>query len=490
MTKKEKLGYFRSKGLLPFQTEFAVDFTDSTEGSYWLLVSPVGTGKTHLGACLAAFELKMDLNKAILVICPAALLLQWKYVLQEVFSKNDLAVSPLIVDRKTYLELEAQVPVGQSPWNVPSVIIMSIDLAKREDMLLRLREVTWDLVVFDESHLLSGGKRRRLFDEFIKLGVARRGLLLSAVPHFLNGVVTKSVGWDILDWDGQLVFPPFEKRVQWIDFQRTDRERSFFQELQNFARLLRESFVYGKFLETNIIRIASSSVYAVEGTLRKLLMGWSLLRNKIAHDVPWTKEELETIQGDILVGSEESTVAEEMPDGLTIRPEEFASLHSRLKTLLDKTEEISVDSKLAALISYVGKFFHEEKKSHLLIWCVFASTREYLKTGLQELGQPVYSITGALPIAEREKAIRSFRQNGGIFITTEVASEGVTFEYANEGINYDLPTNKLAFEQRWGRFIRFGRKTNFGMLFLRDQSETLEYENTLLRTLADTSQVE
>ncbi len=45
----------------------------------------------------------------------------------------------------------------ESPWSTPGIFIMSINLAKRRDMLQKLSNVKWDILVFDKSHLLLNG---------------------------------------------------------------------------------------------------------------------------------------------------------------------------------------------------------------------------------------------------------------------------------------------------------------------------------------------
>ena len=67
-------------------------------------------------------------------------------------------------------------------------------------------------------------------------------------------------------------------------------------------------------------------------------------------------------------------------------------------------------------------------------------------------------------------------------IATDVAVEGAVLEYVDECINYDLPLNPNVFEQRWSRFLRVGRKDEFRMVVLEDQSKTLQWEKEFLKT--------
>ncbi|MBW2065687.1 MAG: DEAD/DEAH box helicase family protein [Deltaproteobacteria bacterium] len=483
MSRKVNLEYFRGKGLLPFQAEVALSFVESEDEKYWEIVMSVGMGKTHLGACLVAYELEEDLDKRILVLAPAAFLEQWNHEILEFLQMNKCTLCPLIVDRKTYLELESNVPVGENPWPVPSVILMSVDLAKREDMVSKLEKVTWDLIIFDESHLLSKGKRRALLERLRKTNVSHRGLLLSAIPQQFENVITKVVNREVVDWEGRLVFPQFEKNVALVYYYRTEEERRFFRELQDFAARLPNNFPYGKLQERNILRAGSSSLYALEGILRKLIVRWRHLRNKIAHNVPWTSEDLASMQEDIFTGSEELEAVEELSEIMIVRAEEFLELYVTLERILDQIDELPVDSKLETVLSYINKFFTGKTKSHLCIWCSFARTAEYLTSSLQDVGLQVWSITGALKAAERMCNLKCFRAKGGVLIATEAASEGVALEYVDECINYDLPANQQIFGQRWGRFLRFGRNRDFRMVALKDGSKALSWEEKLFETL-------
>jgi superfamily II DNA or RNA helicase len=446
-------------------------------------VSPVGTGKSRLGACLVSYELEGTLDKRILILAPSALLEQWRYEIVKCLPELTTDFLPLIVDRKTYLELESKVPVGENPWPVPSVILMSVDLAKRDDMASNLDRATWDLIIFDESHLFSKGKRAALLERLRKTSASRRGLLLSGIPHHFDGVMTKVVYEEVLGWDGRSLFPHFERKLTFVDYYRTEEEKCFLGQVQDFATQLASNFPYGNLLETNILRAGSSSVYALECILRRLLEGWRPLRNKITHNVPWTDEDLLSIQKEILMGSEELGIVEEMTESLTARSDEFLELYMSLKAIIDQIDEISVDSKLETVLSYASSLFKEEHRSHVCIWCSFVNTAEYITSSLQDLGWSPRSITGALKVVERMETLEIFKAEGGMLITTEVLSEGAALEYVDECINYDLPFSARAFEQRWGRFLRIGRKEEFRMVVLRDLSEALSWEEKVLQSI-------
>ena len=490
MIEKTDLEYFRSKGLLPFQAKFALSFLESDDEHCWELVSPVGTGKTRVGAALVVHELEEDLNKRILVLAPSSLLEHWEHEISSFLSTTESYQITLIVDRKTYLELESRVPVGENAWPIPAVILMSIDLAKREDMASNLCSVTWDFVIFDESHHLVKGQRRKLFDRFKTTGLSSRTLLLTATNYRLleGAVIRVNIGFsDVINWDGDPLYPSFERKLSQVNYKRSGEEIDFLNEFQNFAKRLASEWIHGKFQEAIILRTASSSIYTTAGVLNRLYEVWKPMRNKIVHHVPWTKEDLEGIQRKLSKVADEPGVVEELPEDITTKPEKFLTLYHKLESLLNQIEGILTDSKVETLISSVQKFFESKDKTHLCIWCSFANTVQYLSSSLQDLGEPVWPMTGTLKASERADSFESFRQEGGVLITTDVSSEGVPLEYVDECINYDLPINPHVFEQRWGRFLRLGRKGEFRMIFLRDQSKALLWEENLINTLIATS---
>jgi len=363
MNNSPSVEYFRNKGLLPFQAEFAVTFLAEKSKLYWQLVSPVGTGKTRLAGAIIAHESEVSDKKRFLLLCPASLLTQWQYVISEMLSSAKRGIKPLIIDRKTYLEIESSVPVGQNPWPPIAIILMSIDLAKRDDMVKNLATVNWDLVILDESHLLKG-KRRALFDHLVKSGVMKRVLLLTATPlHKVENIVKKIIKYqDILDWEGKPLFPSFEKKLIIIDFERTNEEKAFLNEVQKLTKELATLRRYGKFQSLILLRVASSSIYALEESLRRLLVRWKIMRNKITHNIPWTNEDVAMTEQDLIAELDEVEIFEEVSNTVTIQPKKFIELYQKLEALIDRIEEMRTDSKLNSLLHYLKTSFEGKRK--------------------------------------------------------------------------------------------------------------------------------
>lgn len=62
--------------------------------------------------------------------------------------------------------------------------------------------------------------------------------------------------------------------------------------------------------------------------------------------------------------------------------------------------------------------------------------------------------------------IRQFKESADILISTETGSEGLNFQFCNNLINYDLPWNPMAVEQRIGRLDRIGQKKDMSIYSL------------------------
>ena len=63
-----------------------------------------------------------------------------------------------------------------------------------------------------------------------------------------------------------------------------------------------------------------------------------------------------------------------------------------------------------------------------------------------------------MDIEERNDALKEFKTNTGIFISTDAGGEGLNLQFANIIINYDLPWNPMKIEQRCGRADRIGQQ--------------------------------
>ncbi len=486
MNSKATLNYFRSRGLSPFQAEFARDFCAPDSPSYWELVAPVGTGKTFLATSIVAYQMESGARR-VLVLTPRALLTQWQHAL----TSSSEVVDPLLVDRRTYLELEARVPSGHNPWPEPALILMSIDLAKRRDMTGSLTTVEWDLVVIDGGHLLTA-ERQSLTERLIQGRRAKRALFLTAIPgeqaHDINRRVWRLE--ELVDWNRTPLFTMPTKRLVTVEYQRTEQEHQFLHALENFAGELVKRTQAGRIHGALLVRAASSSIFTAESMLRRLLETWRPIRNRLAHGMDVTADDLKDSQL-LLDSALDESEPLEVPEQLNINVHDLMFLYRELENLLERIVEVATDSKLDTLSGHLTRQRQHDGTAHVCVWTSFVSTVQYLTSSLEDLGIPLFALTGAVDPETLPQRLDQFRENGGILITTDVAAleniGGVALGYVDQCVNYDLPERPEIFEQRWGRFLRIERTTDFEMVLLRDTLESLAWEEHILNLLGRSS---
>jgi hypothetical protein len=162
---------------LPHQLSAVYDHLLKVARVRFLLADDAGAGKTVMSGLLIR-ELKLrGLAERILVVGPANLAFQWQRELKEKFDEEFVVVKGN--------DIRDQFGVNQ--WLKQKQLIVSLDLAKREDIMPGLRQAHWDLVIVDEAHRMSWSPPARKTARYA-LGELLRDsadhyLLLTATPH-------------------------------------------------------------------------------------------------------------------------------------------------------------------------------------------------------------------------------------------------------------------------------------------------------------------
>jgi SNF2 family DNA or RNA helicase len=92
----------------------------------------------------------------------------------------------------------------------------------------------------------------------------------------------------------------------------------------------------------------------------------------------------------------------------------------------------------------------------VLVFCQFTETVEHLENALTDFA--VYTLTGEVPVADREAIIEAFRKRDkAVLLMTQVGSEGLDLQFCDAVVNYDLHWNPMILEQRVGRIDRIGQ---------------------------------
>ena len=161
--------------LNPHQVEAALFACKNPLSRGVILADEVGLGKT-IEAGLVLSQFWAERKRRILIVVPASLRKQWH---QELLDK--FALDAVILEAKRYKQLKKQ--DRGNPFHTPQPVICSYQFAKSK--IDDVREVRWDLVVYDEAHRLRNVyKKSNVIANALKDGLSHvhSKVLLTATP--------------------------------------------------------------------------------------------------------------------------------------------------------------------------------------------------------------------------------------------------------------------------------------------------------------------
>ncbi len=393
-----------------------------------LLADEVGLGKTvEAGMVLKEYVLRGMVQRA-LVLVPASLVGQWREELQSKFG---------IGCATTQDELLRKDP--DRFWAQPFVIA-SLALARRAEHMRHLESRAYDLVIVDEAHHLCdfASQSYRLVDGLNK----RFLLLLSATPvqnslvelynlltllkpgifktlkefraaHVAGGNARQPSSPDRLRELMRSVMIRNTRAVVALKLPRRhattlrvdagDAEQAAYRDLANAVRGIAAERGRERLTLGHLLGAAGSSPRAVELALLRLA-------ERHGGTPPWQALALQW-RGVDVSGKETLLV-----DLLRRNPEEKKLVFVHYRATLDRLSEI-----LAAQSIAFARF------------------------------------DGSMSGPEKDAAIAEFRQGVHVLLCTGSGGEGRNIQFCNTLINFDIPWNPMAIEQRIGRLDRIGQ---------------------------------
>ncbi len=242
-----------------------------------LIADDVGLGKTIEAGLVAQELIIRHRARRILIICPAALQVQWHNQMRDKFGLDFR-----IVDSKSLHELRKERGLHVNPWTHFPRLITSIDFLKRERPLRLFSEVLpaegtspyprkFDLLILDEAHNIAPSGRGKYATDSLRTLALRRltphfehKLFLSATPHNgyresfsallelldnqrfargvepdfeqLNAIMVRRLKSELPPrWNGEPRFP--KREISPIEVAYTQEERDIHQALQQYSEL-------------------------------------------------------------------------------------------------------------------------------------------------------------------------------------------------------------------------------------------------------------
>ncbi len=417
-----------------------------------LLADEVGLGKTIEAGMVLKEYLLRGMVERFLVLTPASLVGQWQEELQTKFGIDCITSynGQLREDPDTF-------------WAQPS-IIASIATARRTEHFARLTRETYDLVIVDEAHHLKNRSTRnyKLVDALKK----RFLLLLSATP-VQNSLIEL---YNLLT----LLKPGIFK---------TERE-------------FRAAYMSpGKpRLPVNRERMRDLMRDVMIRNTRALVDVRLPVRHSVTMRVPPGSEERSCYEGlDQMVREVHASApghhrlslhhllaaAGSSPAAAANAIARFTARHpgeTRWNPLGARYSGIEAGAKELALIELLNRNPDERK----MVFVHHRETLDHLDRLLTQQGIAFTRFQGSLTGPEKDAAIATFRDQVPVLISTESGGEGRNVQFCNTLVNFDLPWNPMAIEQRIGRIHRIGQQRD---VFVFNLVATNTLEDEVLRIL-------
>jgi len=495
--------------LEPYQIEVVWRVLNSYKQRY-LLADDVGLGKTiEAGMIIKEIALR-GRAKRILIIVPAPLKYQWQREMGKRFDENFM-----IYDSSYVNSLNRSLPKEANVWEYNDKIITSIDYVKKENVLPELERTKWDIILFDEAHKLSASKSGNTIKRTQRYRLAgalcnncESFLLLTATPHKgdsyafysiislidpyiffdednidsikLNKIMIRRGKDGIRDENGKPVFKGRE--VMTIPISFTEEERNLYiavtdyvSRIYNIAKSVNNRAV--GFAMIILQKRMVSSIAAIRSSLK------NRLSNLIKESVPTlTIEEKARLKDyikdpDSLDDWEKERFERKLEIlNLPTTPKELKLEIGSLKTLIEISEGIKIDSKAEKLIGLIDGILKKDPKEKILIFTEYVDTLNYLVNLIKEKGFKYVTIHGSMPMEERELKEETFKsESTNILVATDAAGEGINLQFCHIMVNYDLPWNPNRIDQRIGRLHRYGQKRDVKVhnFFISDTREGL-----------------
>ena len=243
---------------------------------------------------------------------------------------------------------------------------------------------------------------------------------------------------------GLLDAPIPTRQVRDTVITMTTEERTLYDEITEVVRRC-----YGDrdisqqslgFIRTIFRKRFGSSTYAYAQTLR------NAAERKLEDNDDWTT---------MLDDADMDENQESATDAL----QKFGNVDFLLKAAAEAERLSQKDTKRSRLNEVIREL-REDGHSHVLMFTQFRDTQKWLAEYLRGAGHLVTELYGQDHVeGDRGERLAAFRkENQGILLCTETASESLNLQFCTALVNHDIPWNPMTLEQRAGRIDRIGQE--------------------------------
>ncbi len=500
-----------------FQLEPLVRAIDMARANL-LIADDVGLGKTIEAGLVIQELLVRHRARSVLIVVPASLQIKWQLEMQEKFG-----LEFRIVDTAYIKRLRRERGIHANPWSSYPRIITSMDWMKSGEALRMMKDMLpghasyprkFDILVVDEAHNVAPSGSTAYAVDSQRTQLIRtisphfeHKLFLSATPHNgykasftsllellddqrfardvepdpkqLQSVMVRRLKTDIVDSDGNPVYPTRELKALEIDY--TDEETDIHRLLEAFTASRAETladtrYAYGnEFVHKLLKKRLFSSPAAFHLTFGKHLQtiasGGVRKQNKLddrilRKKIQQTEEEYANDE------SFESALAEAAEEAVRGVPPLTNEQEAMAQKLVGWSEQAAnkTDAKADALLAWLDTHLKDNgqwNEKRVILFTEYKATHAWLEQILVTHdygGDQLLSIYGGMDPDEREQVKAAFQADPKespvrILLATDAASEGIDLQnHCNYLIHIEIPWNPNVMEQRNGRVDRHGQK--------------------------------
>jgi superfamily II DNA or RNA helicase len=396
-----------------------------------LLADEVGLGKTvEAGMVLKEYLLRGMVARALILV-PATLVGQWREELETKFGIPSISsYDPLLRDDPAKF------------WASSQIIIASLPLARRSEHAALLCAQSFDLVIVDEAHHLrdNASASYKLVD-----GLTKRFLLLLSATPVQNNLIEL---YNLLTLLKPGIFKTQKEfRAQYMvagkPRQPANSER--LRDLMRDAMIRNTRAVVALKLPRRNASTRHANADAGENSAYQEL---AAMVRALAADGQQSRYRLAMHH---LVGAAGSS-----PAAAAAAIARFAARQTDSapwQQLAARWTALGPGAKETALLELLARNPTEKK----LVFIHHRETMASLADLLSKAGIAFARFEGGMSGPAKDAAIADFRERVGVLLCSESGGEGRNIQFCNTLINFDIPWNPMAIEQRIGRIDRIGQ---------------------------------
>ena len=394
-----------------------------------LLADEVGLGKTIEAGMVLKEYLLRGMAEKILILTPATLVGQWQ---EEMATKFD-------VEFATTYDSSARND-SLTFWSQPRVIA-SIATARRPEHQAALAQQNYDLVIVDEAHHL---KNRTTANWKLVNALNKRFLLLLSATPVQNSLLEL---YNLLTLLKPGIFnteKEFRASYMTSGKPRVPANRDKMRDLMRDVMIRNTRSLVDVKLpprHATTLRLDPSEEEAACYTELSRLV-------QEAHQKSTGQQRLSLRHLLSAAGSTAATAAQTIG-----RYADKRTVSSEWRDLQERYEALRVNSKEQALLEVLQR----NPDERAMVFVHHRETLHRLKVLVQEKGFNCVLFEGSMSGPEKDQAIEKFRDEVPLLLCTESGGEGRNLQFCNTLINFDLPWNPMAIEQRIGRIHRIGQ---------------------------------